>query len=489
MQKEIDANIKYIKDKLGNSDELICKKIIGKKNTFAILYLVGLSDTSSLSKFVISPLTSTNTTISSMQTLDNILLISETEIEKDRQKILSHILKGKGILLVNGLPEALILGIDQVKERSIEEPPTSSVLKGPRSGFVENLKTNLSEIRKILASPDFRTINLKVGKHTDTQVTIVYLDKVADKNIVDNVKKKIEKIDIDGIIDSNYIAGFLEERPNSMFKQIGNTEKPDVVCAKLLEGRIAIIVDGSPIVLTVPFIYVEDLQSGDDYYSNHIRAGFVRWIRIFGIFVSILLPGIYIAIVMHHYKAIPLKFLITIVNTTKGLPLTPFAEILFVLILFEILYEASLRMPKYLGLALSIVGALILGDTAVKAGLISPPSVMIVAISGLTIYCIPDEAAQLYTLRFLFTLAGAFLGFFGITALMLFIITYLCDFDSYGSAYFAPLAPFVDTDIKDAFYKSDITNMKYRPRSIKNNKKNLIRLGGKDGKDDINKSS
>lgn len=489
MQKEIDANIKYIKDKLGNSDELICKKIIGKKNTFAILYLAGLSDTSSLSKFVISPLNSTNIAISSMQTLDNILPISETEIEKDYQKILSHILKGKGILLVNGLADALILGIDQVKERSIEEPPTSSVLKGPRSGFVENLKTNLSEIRKILASPDFRTINLKVGKHTDTQVTIAYLDKVADTNIVDIVKKRIEKIDIDGIIDSNYIAGFLEERPNSMFKQIGNTEKPDVVCAKLLEGRIAIIVDGSPIVLTVPFIYVEDLQSGDDYYSNHIRAGFVRWIRIFGIFVSILLPGIYIAIVMHHYKAIPLKFLITIVNSTKGLPLTPFAEILFVLILFEILYEASLRMPKYLGLALSIVGALILGDTAVKAGLISPPSVMIVAISGLTIYCIPDEAAQLYTLRFLFTLAGAFLGFFGITALMLFIITYLCDFDSYGSAYFAPLAPFVDTDIKDALYKSDITNMKYRPRSIKNNKKNLIRLGGKDGKDDINKSS
>lgn len=294
---------------------------------------------------------------------------------------------------------------------------------------------------------------------------------------------------MDGIIDSNYVAGYLEERPNSMFKQIGNTEKPDIVCAKLLEGRIAIIVDGSPIVLTVPFIYVEDLQSGDDYYSNHVRASFVRWIRIFGIFVSILLPGIYIAIVMHHYKAIPLKFLITIVNTTKGLPLTPFAEILFVLILFEILYEASLRMPKYLGLALSIVGALILGDTAVKAGLISPPSVMIVAISGLTIYCIPDEAAQLYTLRFLFTLAGAFLGFFGITALMLFVITYLCDFDSYGSAYFAPLAPFVDTDAKDALYKADITNMKFRPRSIKNNKKNLVRQGGKDGKNNINKSS
>lgn len=489
MQKNLEKNIKYIQKKLGNSDELICKKIKCKTNTFAILFLVGLNDTSALSKFVISPLTTIEKEIKDMKNLESLLPISETEIEKDNEKLISHLLKGKGILLVDGLAEAMILGIDEFKERAIDEPPTSSVLKGPRSGFVENLKTNLSEIRKILATPNFRTINLKVGKHTNTQITIAYLEDIADNNIVDIVKKRIEKIDLDGIIDSNYVAGYLEERPNSMFKQIGNTEKPDIVCAKLLEGRIAIIVDGSPIVLTVPFIYVEDLQSGDDYYSNHVRASFVRWIRIFGIFVSILLPGIYIAIVMHHYKAIPLKFLITIVNTTKGLPLTPFAEILFVLILFEILYEASLRMPKYLGLALSIVGALILGDTAVKAGLISPPSVMIVAISGLTIYCIPDEAAQLYTLRFLFTLAGAFLGFFGITALMLFVITYLCDFDSYGSAYFAPLAPFVDTDAKDALYKADITNMKFRPRSIKNNKKNLVRQGGKDGKNNINKSS
>lgn len=490
MQNTMDNNVKKIKKLLGDSDELICKEISTKNNKFTILYILGLTDTAALSKFVITPLMSCEEKITSLSTLsENTLTLSETTFENKEKEIISNLLKGKGILFANDLDGALVLAIDKYKERSIDEPPTSTVLKGPRSGFVENLKTNLSEIRKILATPSFRTINLKCGKHTDTMISIVYIDKIADKNIVDNVKKRIEMINIDGIIDSNYVAGFLEERPNSMFKQIGSSEKPDVICAKLLEGRVAIIVDGSPMVLTVPFIYVEDLQSGDDYYSSHIRAGFVRWIRIFSIFVSILIPGMYIAIVMHHYKAIPLKFLITIVNTTKGLPLTPFAEILFVLLLFEILYEASLRMPKYLGLALSIVGALILGDTAVKAGLISPPSVMIVAISGLTIYCIPDEAPQLYTLRLLFTLAGAFVGFFGITALIIFIITYLCDFDSYGSAYFAPLAPFIDTDIKDAFFKADITNVKYRPRSIQNNKKNLVRQGGKNGKNSINKSN
>ena len=488
MQKKLVTNIKTIQEILGNSNELIVKEIVSGNTKCAIVYMLGLCDTELLSKFVISPLIENKQKIKDLDLLSSsILTLSETSTETDNKKIISFILKGKGILLVDGLDKCLVLAIDKFKERAIEEPPTSTVLKGPRSGFVENLKTNLSAIRKILASPKLRSLNLQVGKHTSTAISVLYSDGIADKNIVDIVKNKIEKINIDGIIDSFYISQFLEENPNSMFKQVGNTEKPDVVVAKLLEGRVAIIVDGSPMVLTVPFVYVEDLQSGDDYYSNHARASFVRIIRLISIFITILTPAIYIAIVMHHYKAIPLKFLITIVNTTKGLPLTPFAEILFVLILFEILYEASLRMPKYLGLALSIVGALILGDTAVKAGLISPPAVMIVAISGLTIYCVPDQAPQLYILRMLFTFAGAMLGFFGITALMIFVLTYLCDFDSYGSAYLAPLAPFVENDLKDTLYKTDITNIKTRPKSITNNRKNLIRQGGKkNGKKDNN---
>lgn len=476
MQKKLKKNIDSLKEQFGNSTELIVREMTVSGISCAVVFMLGLCDTMALSKFVVTPLLEAKENINSLEDIsNNILTLAETSNEKEEEKVVSAILKGKGALLVDGFSEAIILAVDKFKERSLEEPPTSTVLKGPRSGFVENLKTNLSVVRKILATPKLRTINLTVGKYTQTAVSIVYIDGVADENVVDNVKRKIEAIDIDGVIDSFYVGQFLEEHKNSMFKQIGNTEKPDVVSAKLLEGRVAILVDGSPLVLTVPFIYLEDIQSGDDYYSNHSRATFVRWVRLMSIFITILTPALYIAIVLHHYKAIPLKFLITIVNTTKGLPLTPFAEILFVLILFEILYEASLRMPKYLGLALSIVGALILGDTAVKAGLISPPAVMIVAISGLTIYCIPDQAPQLYLLRLLFTLAGAFLGFFGITALLIFIVTYLCDFDSYGSAYLAPLAPFIKKDMKDALYKTDITNMQTRPESIANNKKNLNR--------------
>ncbi|MBE5735990.1 MAG: spore germination protein [Clostridiales bacterium] len=477
MQKRLNDNIKAIQEQFGNSNELVVKNIDTPHNKCAVIYFMGLTDTIALSDYVVSPLIQANITLTP-QTAPSKLPLCETTTEDNLNNICNELLKGKGVLIFDNSTQAVILGIDKFKERAITEPPTSTVLKGPRAGFVENLKTNLSTLRKILASTKLRTYSTSIGRHTQTSVCVVYLDGIADPHIVDTIKERLSAIDIDGVLDSHYITQFLEEHKNSMFKQIGNSEKPDIVAGKLLEGRVAIIVDGSPMVLTVPFIYLEDVQSSDDYYSNSKRASFVRWIRIASIIISTLTPALYIAIILHHYKAIPLKFLITIINTTKGLPLTPFAEILFVLLLFEILYEASLRMPKYLGLALSIVGALILGDTAVKAGLISPPAVMIVAISSLSIYCVPDQAPQLYLLRLLFTFAGGALGIFGIISMGLFLLLHLSDFDSYGGAYFAPVAPLVKEDIKDALVRAGITQMKTRPTSINKSQKNRKRQGG-----------
>lgn len=485
MNTSLKANIASIKTSFGNSNELICREFSIRDKDCAVVYMLGLTDTTALSRMVIEPLITSLQDIT-LESIPNILFVSELTNESNDEKISSEILKGKAILLIDGESEGVILAVDKYKERSLNEPPTSTVLKGPRAGFVENLKTNLSILRKIVATPKLRTCSTTVGKLTQTLITVVYIDGVADKKIVDLVKKRISSIDIDGVLDSHYVTQYLEERKDSMFKQIGNSEKPDVIAGKLLEGRVAIIVDGSPMVLTVPFVYLEDIQSSDDYYSNKTRASFVRWIRLIAIAISTLAPALYIAIILHHYKAIPLKFLITIINTTKGLPLTPFAEILFVLMLFEILYEASLRMPKYLGLALSIVGALILGDTAVKAGLISPPAVMIVAISGLSIYCVPDQAPQLYLLRLIFTFAGGALGIFGITALGIFLLMYLSDFDSYGGAYFAPVSPLITEDLKDSLIRANIINMKTRPKSFNKNSKNKTRQGKqKNGKNDF----
>lgn len=473
----VQKNLELLKNEFGDSKDLISKNFFINKRKAVVLYLNGLSDTVRINQFVLE---ASKITLSKEKgnfldfVVEQVLEISEIEKEKEFLNIIEQITKGKAVVLVDGEKEVLILGTDKFKERALTEPPTSSILKGPRSGFNENIKTNLSCVRKILATSDLRVEYLNVGRYTKTSIAIVYLNGVADKKVVQEIKDRIDKIDIDGVIDSFYVASFLEPRKNSMFKQVGTTEKPDIACAKVLEGRVLIMVDGSPIVLTLPYILLEDIQSSGDYYGQHTNASFLRIIRFCSMLITILLPGMYIAVKLHHYKSIPLTFLTTIINTTQKLPLTPFAEILFVLILFEILYETSLRMPKYLGLALSVVGALILGDTAVKAGIISPPAVMFVAVSGITQYTTPDLHSQLSLLRFGFTLAGGALGFYGIVLLFIFMVYYLNDFDGYGAAYLAPFAPYHKGDMQDAFYKLDITNMKHRPVSIPNkNKKRL----------------
>ena len=475
----LNENEQYLKKQFSSGKELVIRRFFIKDIECMIAYVLGLNNVQNISNFILKPAMEYSGEIDKNKgVLDEIInkvcIVTEVVQEDSYSTIITELMKGKCALFVNNEAKALLLAVDEFKERGISEPPTSAVLKGPRSGFVENLKTNVSCIRKILGTSKLRSDILTVGRYTNTQVAILYIEGIVDKNVVDKVKRKIAKIDIDGIIDSYYITSFLEEHTDSIFKQVGSVEKPDIASAKLLEGRVAIVIDGSPIVLTVPFLLIEDLQNSDDYYSVHSRATMLRILRLIGLFITLLLPGTYIAIVLHHYKAIPLKFLITIINTTSGLPLTPFAEILFVLILFEILYEASLRMPSYLGLALSIVGALILGDTAVKAGLISPPSVMLVAVSGMTLYTIPEQSPQLSILRLVFTLAGGFLGLFGVVALFIYFLFYLNDFDSYGAPYLAPLAPFVKNDIKDSVYKVDIVHMKTRPRSFGG--KNKIRL-------------
>lgn len=404
----------------------------------------------------------------------NIIFVAESEYVENKNKILDEVLRGNCLLMINDGAECISCSMVKYQDRTITEPPTSIVINGPRAGFVENINTNITLIRRRLCNSDLKIEESNIGRYTKTRIAVCYIKSIVDDTIVEMVKKKLEAIDIDGIIDSEYLVDFLSKKAYSIFKQVGKSEKPDVAVAKMLEGRVIILVDGSPISLSVPFLFFEDLQASDDYYQKNYKVVFLRYLRLIGIFMSILLPGMYVALQSYHYKLLPTKFLVTILNSTQGLPLTPFLEVLFVILLFEILYESSIRMPKYMGMALSIVGALILGDTAVKAGLVSSPSVMIIALSGITIYIIPEEAGQLSLLRLFFVLVGGTLGFFGITMGVLVLTIYACSIDSYGVPYFAPFAPRVETDLKDIFSKATLSQMQERPESIKT--KNKIRM-------------
>lgn len=483
--------VNKIKEKLHNSEELKERNVQFFSTPLTILYLADLTDFNTINMSVCKPILEYDEKPKTnlVEVLKKYVL-TDTELEcvKTIDEAVKKILKGFAVIVIDKEESFICVNAEKITVRSIETPPNSVVVKGPREGFNESIKYNLSLLRQRLATEKLTVKNLIVGKYTQTQVSICYIEDIADKNIVKDIENKIKKIDIDGVLDSSYISAFLQRKRKSLFKQIGDTEKPDVLCAKLLEGRIGIMVDGSPIVLTLPFILIEDLQNGDDYYNQPIRISFIRILRLVGIVLAILLPGVYVALLMYHYKIIPINFLITIMNTTQGIPFTPFTEVLFVVLLFEVLYEANLRMPQYLGMALSIVGALILGDTAVSAGLVSPPAVMIVALSGLTFYVVPNQASQFAMLRLAFIIAGAVLGLFGIILGVLYLFSYLCSFDSYDSAYLGPFAPYIQKDQKDFLLKQNLTRMKTRPESIANNRKNKIRMtmpknGNKEGQE------
>lgn len=467
LKENVNAVNKIFKDNF----DIVTKDFYICNLKATLIYFKGLSDTKQISEFILLPSTRVkklpkNDVVEFIK--NNVILLSEVEESESVLLSAQHISQGKTLILLENYNKAIVISIDNFKERAITEPPTSAVLKGPREGFNENIKTNISLIRKLLTTPYLINYKLDVGKLTKTQINIMYLKNVADDAVLNKIINKIKLINIDGIIDSYYIAQYLEERKKSMFKQIGFSEKPDVICAKLLEGRVAILIDGSPIVLTLPFILIEDFQAGDDYYMQNYRAILIRVIRIISAMLTILLPGLYISTQLFHYRAVPLRFIVTILNSTQGLPFTPFVEIIVIIILFEILYEASLRMPKYLGLALSIVGALILGDTAVKAGLISPPAVIIVAVSSITIYTIPEQSSQLSTLRILFTIAGGILGFYGLMIVAIFIVVYLSDLDNYGAPYLSPISPKIPADFQDSLFKANIINVHTRPKAIPN---------------------
>jgi len=352
--------VEDIKQELSNSSDMGSRIFKKDGQTLALLFLKSIINQELLSSAVYFPLQTFEKKFTIENINETILKCADVQ-EIQESEIINEILNGKVIILADFDEKVLSLDLYQVPVRLPSEPPTSPVLQGPREGFVEDYQTNMTLLRRRIKSPDLVFKTIEIGSLSQTKVTICYIKGIARQDIVEKVKDKLKRIKIDGILDSYYVLSFLEERPNSLFKQIGNSEKPDIVSAKMLEGKVAIIVDNSPIVLTVPFIFIEDLQSSNDYYTNHHYSSFVRIIRVVGLLIAIIASGFYISLQLYHYNIIPLNFLITIADTTQGLPFTPFLEILFIFLLFQILYEVSLRLPSYLGLATSVVGALILG--------------------------------------------------------------------------------------------------------------------------------
>ncbi|MCM1042904.1 MAG: spore germination protein [Corallococcus sp.] len=359
--------------------------------------------------------------------------------------------------------------------RSVAEPPTALVMRGPREGFVEDMKVNLTLIRKRLKTTQLKTVNVSAGKFTDTSICVCYLEGIAQQKIVDDIIQRISAIDIDGILDSSFVAVYLDKQKSALFHRVGSTEKPDVAVGKLLEGRVAVIVDGSPMVLTVPYLFIEDLQSPGDYYESASVTSLGRILRFISALVSVLLPALFVCLQKYNYQIIPLKFLITILNATEAIPFSPLTEMLIVIIIFDILREANLRMPTAVGMSLSLVGAIVLGDAAVQAGVLGAPAVMVGALSGIGLYTMPENTLMLSILRLTFTYIGGVAGLFGVVIAMLALIVYMVSLQEYSAPFVAPYAPSVASDKKDAVMQTSVDKMTKRPDSFKND--NKVRRG------------
>lgn len=355
--------------------------------------------------------------------------------------------------------------------RAIVEPPTSMVMRGPREGFVEDAKVNVTLLRKRLKTPNFKIVNVTVGKYTNTAVSVCYLDGIASQKVVNDVTQRLQRITVDGVLDSSYLANYLDENKTWLFRRVGLTEKPDVAVGKMLEGRVAIVVDGSPMVLTLPYLFIEDVQSPADYYENHAMTTVSRCLRFASILLSVLLPSLYVCLQAFNYQIIPLKFLITILNASQAIPFSPLAEMMAVLIIFDILREANLRMPSAVGISLSLVGAIVLGDAAVKAGLLGAPSVMIGALSGIGLFAMPDNTLAMSGLRLAFTFVGGTMGLLGVIVCTLAVILYLCSLQNYDTPFLSPYAPNVPEDKQDAVFQSALPSQKRRPSSIRTDNK------------------
>lgn len=465
-----------IKSKMQNNPDFISRNIQTLSGIVELFFLKSMVDKTAIAKEIISPVLDYKEKFTFEDITTKIIRVADVKEIKSNE-IVDEILKNHVVFAFDN--KFLTIDLEKYPVRAPTEPPTSPNIYGPREGFIETISTNISLIRKRLSSKNLKIENFVVGKETNTKVSVIYLKNIASKEIVKEITDKIKKINIDGVVDSYYIAEFLKKKPNSLFEQTGFQEKPDIVTAKLLEGRIAIVVDGSPMVLTLPYMVFEDLQSSNDYYTNYMYVSLIRVIRLLGILVATIIPGLYLSIRLYSYTALPLSYVIIIANSTKYLPFTPVLEILFILVLFQILYEVSLRLPQYLGLATSIVGALVLGDTGVKAGLISPPGVIIVAVSIMAIYTIPSLASQLTVLRAVFVILGATLGLMGIVGGVVYVIDYVNSLNYYNTPFLAPIAPLVNDDLKDSFIKVPLSKMKKRPKSI--SQKNTTRLGDDNG--------
>lgn len=378
---------------------------------------------------------------------------------------LSEVYLGKAALFVEGSDQAYVFAVSGGEARSITEPATEAVIRGPREGFTERIDTNLSLIRHKLMTSQLKFEAFEIGRESRTKVVLAYHASIAPKHIIREVRRRLEAIDLDAVLESGYIEEFISDRPRSPFPQIVYSERPDNVASQLLEGRFAIFVDGTPFVIMGPVTFWQMLHSPEDYYEKFSFATFILWLRYILLFLALFLPGIYVATITFHHDLLPTSLLLSVAAAREAIPFPALVEALIMEVSFEALREAGVRLPKTVGQAVSILGALVIGQAAVQAGIVSAPMVIVVSMTGIASFTIPrfNFGIAIRMLRFpLMVLAGMF-GLYGMIVGAVLIAVHLCQLQSFGMPYLSGIAPMRRDNLKDILFRAPWYRMKKRP--------------------------
>lgn len=473
----LSNNLQKITDIFGNSFDLNIRKIkIGTQQIdAALVFLVGVSDPVAVEKI----LRDLQISLLELQLNDEADVLIETitrqalnnktvVVSAQFSEILKKTTTGSAALFIEGYSRAIICETRGYETRNIQEPEAEISIRGPRDGFVENIFTNSSLLRQRIRIPHLWLQKFEMGSLTKINVAIAYIKGLASEELIDEVKSRIERIDVDSILESGYIQEYISDEAMSVFPLIKRTERPDKVVFALLEGKVAILTGGTPFVLILPATFEDFLKAPDDYYETFPIGSFIRLLRYIAYPISIFLPGIYVGIIEFHPELIPIDLLLRIAATREGVPFPVIVEAFLMAFLFEVLREAGIRLPKAIGSAISIVGALILGEAAIDAGLASPPMIVIVALTAIASFTTPDFAFGIAAriLRFVFLFLGGSIGLFGIQFGILILLIHLCALRSFGQPYFQPFGPLVLQDMKDSIARFPWWSLIFRSKLV-----------------------
>lgn len=474
----LSSNLEVIKQRTGNSTDFVIRSVkLGQhpKIKTAIVYIKGLVDSQTVNDFLIEAMIHNPALQEQIAQQEMIDMIAEEVVAvggikklSDWDELFTELMSGNTIIFIEGIGVALSVSTQGGERRSIQEPTTNVSIRGSKEAFTESIETNIAMVRRIINTPDLWIESMKIGKMTKTDVSIMYINGIARNEIIEEVRKRLKRIDIDGVLESGFIEQLIEDQTNTTFPTIHHTERPDGVAGNLLEGRIAIFVNGTPFVLLVPALFFDFFQSVEDYYERFDISSAIRLLRTIIFFISLVGPAVYIAATTFHQEMIPTKLAVIVAAQRESVPFPAFVEALIMEITFEILREAGIRMPKAIGSTISIVGALVIGQAAIQAGIVSPVMVIVVSMTAIASFATPSYAVAISArlVRFMFMVSAATFGFYGMILAFIILVVHLSSLRSFGVPYMSPLAPSIREEAGDTIVRRPLWGYKKRPKMI-----------------------